>query len=52
MNGGVPVSHRSAKAPQGICNLGEALIAICTLTSFPPAKGISVLQRGKLESRS
>jgi hypothetical protein len=39
MNGGVLVSDRSAHAPQGIHNLGEALIAICTLTSFPPAQG-------------
>jgi hypothetical protein len=39
MNGGVPVSYHSAQAPQGICNLGEALIAICTLTTFPPAQG-------------
>jgi hypothetical protein len=35
----VPVSHQSAQAPQGIHNLGEALIAICTLTLFPPAQG-------------
>jgi hypothetical protein len=39
MNGGVPVSHRSAQAPQGINSLGEALIAICTLTSFPLTQG-------------
>jgi hypothetical protein len=39
MNGGMPVSHLSAHAPQGIHNLGEALIIICTLTSFPPAQG-------------
>jgi hypothetical protein len=39
MNGGMPMSHRSAQAPQGIHNLGEALIVICTLTSFPPAQG-------------
>jgi hypothetical protein len=39
MNGGVPVSHRSAQALSGIHNLGEDLIAICTLTSFPPAQG-------------
>jgi hypothetical protein len=39
MNGGVPVSHRFAQAPQGIHSLGDALIAICTLTSFPLAQG-------------
>jgi hypothetical protein len=39
MNGGVLVSHRSVQAPQSIHNLGEALVAICTLTSFPPAQG-------------
>jgi hypothetical protein len=39
MNGSMPVSHRSAQAPRGIKNLGDALIAICTLTSFPPAQG-------------
>jgi hypothetical protein len=39
MNGGVPVSHRTAQAPQGIHNLGKALITICTLTSFPPTQG-------------
>jgi hypothetical protein len=39
MNGGVLVSHRSTQAPQGIRNLGEALIAICTLSSFPPSQG-------------
>jgi hypothetical protein len=39
MNGSRPVSHRSTRAPQGIHSLGEALIAICTLTSFPPAQG-------------
>jgi hypothetical protein len=42
LNGGVLVSHRSAQAPQGIHNLGEALIAICILTSFPPAQGTPV----------
>jgi hypothetical protein len=41
MNGGVPVSHRSAQAPQGIHNLGEALITICALTPFPPAQGMT-----------
>jgi hypothetical protein len=40
MNGGGPVSHRSAQVPQGIHNLGDALIAICTLTSFPPVQGM------------
>jgi hypothetical protein len=39
VNGGVPVSYRSTLAPQGIRNLGEALIVICTLTTFPPAQG-------------
>jgi hypothetical protein len=39
MNGGMPMSHRSAQAPQCIHNLGEAMIAICNLTLFPPAQG-------------
>jgi hypothetical protein len=39
MNGGVLVSHHSVQAPQSIHNLGEALVTICTLTSFPPVQG-------------
>jgi hypothetical protein len=42
MNGGVLVPYRSAQAPRGINNLGEALIVICTLTSFPPTQGMPV----------
>jgi hypothetical protein len=42
MNGGMSVSHCSAQAPQGIHNLWKALIAICTLTSFPLAQGTPV----------
>jgi hypothetical protein len=41
MNGSMPMSHHSVQAPQGIRNLGEALIAICILTSFSPAQGTS-----------
>jgi hypothetical protein len=33
------MSHRSTQAPRGI-NLAKALIAICTLNSFPPAQGM------------
>jgi hypothetical protein len=44
MIGGVPVFHRSAQAPQGIHSLGEALIAICTVTSFPPAQGMPMYE--------
>jgi hypothetical protein len=40
MNGGAPMSHCSAQAPRGINNFGEALIAICTFTSFPLAQGM------------
>jgi hypothetical protein len=52
MNGGVPVSHRSAQAPQGIHNLGEALIAICTLTHSIRRKERQHMRCGKLKTRS
>jgi hypothetical protein len=38
-SGRAVVPHHLAKAPRGVDNLGEALAAICSLTSFPPMLG-------------
>jgi hypothetical protein len=38
-NNGATASRRLDQVPRGVNNLGEALAAICSLTSFPPMPG-------------
>jgi hypothetical protein len=41
-SGGIVATRRLDLAPQGVNNPGEALVAICSLVSFPPMPGAPV----------